>query len=96
MFSDMTCVVEVRRCRLSVPVAGGWCQWSQWTPCSRTCGAEWVSRYRACSCPEPREGGAGCPGEQEVHNGVGVQVQRQPCPVVSFCPGTADFSLTSP
>ncbi|CAL8400400.1 unnamed protein product [Gadus morhua 'NCC'] len=68
------------------PVAGDWCEWSQWTPCSRTCGAEWVTRYRACSCPEPREGGAGCPGVQEVHNGVGVQVQRQPCPVISFCP----------
>ncbi|KAG7281602.1 hypothetical protein CRUP_033712, partial [Coryphaenoides rupestris] len=67
-------------------LAGGWCQWSEWTPCSRTCGAEWVSRYRGCSCPEPREEGASCPGEQEVHNGVGVQIQKQPCPVISFCP----------
>ncbi|KAK7881858.1 hypothetical protein WMY93_030267 [Mugilogobius chulae] len=68
------------------PVSGGWCEWSDWTPCSRTCGAESVSRYRSCACPEPKHRGASCPGEQEVHNGVGVQIQRQPCPVISFCP----------
>uniref|UniRef100_A0A671PN95 Uncharacterized protein n=1 Tax=Sinocyclocheilus anshuiensis TaxID=1608454 RepID=A0A671PN95_9TELE len=43
------------------PVDGGWCQWSEWTPCSKTCGMEWVSRYRSCACPEPRSGGAACP-----------------------------------
>ncbi|XP_072306545.1 SCO-spondin [Eucyclogobius newberryi] len=68
------------------PVDGGWCEWSDWTPCSRTCGAESVSRYRSCRCPEPKEGGATCPDKQEVHNGVGVQIQRHPCPVISFCP----------
>ncbi|KAI3355049.1 hypothetical protein L3Q82_017927, partial [Scortum barcoo] len=68
------------------PVSGGWCEWSEWTPCSRTCGAESVSRYRSCSCPEPKAGGAACSGEQERHNGVGVQIQRQPCPVTTFCP----------
>lgn len=69
------------------PVSGNWCEWSEWTPCSRTCGAESVSRYRSCGCPEPRAGGAACSGEQEIHNGIGVQIQRQPCPVITFCPG---------
>lgn len=69
------------------PVSGNWCEWSEWTPCSRTCGAESVSRYRSCGCPEPKAGGAACSGEQEIHSGVGVQIQRQPCPVVTFCPG---------
>ncbi|XP_019729253.1 SCO-spondin-like [Hippocampus comes] len=69
------------------PVSGSWCDWSTWTPCSRTCGAESVSRYRSCGCPEPKAGGQPCPGEQEIHNGVGAQIQRQPCPVITFCPG---------
>lgn len=71
------------------PVSGGWCEWSEWTPCSRTCGAESVSRYRNCGCPKPKAGGAACSGEQDIHHGVGVQIQRQPCPVIAFCPGRA-------
>uniref|UniRef100_A0A8D3EE01 SCO-spondin n=1 Tax=Scophthalmus maximus TaxID=52904 RepID=A0A8D3EE01_SCOMX len=74
------------------PVSGQWCEWSEWTPCSRTCGAESVSRYRSCGCPEPKGGGAACSGEQEIHNGVGVQIQRQPCPVISFCPVHGSWS----
>ncbi|KAJ8010539.1 hypothetical protein DPEC_G00076130 [Dallia pectoralis] len=77
------------------PVSGGWCDWSEWTPCSKTCGAEWVSRYRSCGCPEPKAGGAPCQGEQEVHGGVGVQIQRQPCPVVTFCPVHGSWGLWS-
>lgn len=69
------------------PVSGGWCEWSEWTPCSRTCGAESMTRYRSCGCPELKAGGAACSGDQEIHNGVGVQIQRQPCPVITFCPG---------
>lgn len=68
-------------------VDGGWCEWSSWTPCSKTCGAEWVSRYRSCACPVPVAGGAVCPGQQEEHQGLGVQIERQPCPSVIFCPG---------
>lgn len=53
-----------------------------------------MSRYRSCSCPEPKAGGATCSGEEEIHNGVGVQIQRQPCPVITFCPGeTASLSV---
>uniref|UniRef100_A0AAY5L1M4 SCO-spondin n=1 Tax=Esox lucius TaxID=8010 RepID=A0AAY5L1M4_ESOLU len=76
-------------------VSGGWCDWSEWTPCSKTCGAEWVSRYRSCDCPKPKAGGAPCLGEQEVHGGVGVQIQRQPCPVVTFCPVHGSWGLWS-
>uniref|UniRef100_A0A3B4TCW3 SCO-spondin n=1 Tax=Seriola dumerili TaxID=41447 RepID=A0A3B4TCW3_SERDU len=81
--------------RYTCPVSGDWCEWSEWTPCSRTCGAESVSRYRSCSCPEPKAGGAACSGEQEIHNGVGVQIQRQPCPVITFCPVHGSWSLWS-
>uniref|UniRef100_A0A665VKH1 SCO-spondin n=1 Tax=Echeneis naucrates TaxID=173247 RepID=A0A665VKH1_ECHNA len=78
--------------RYTCPVSGDWCEWSEWTPCSRTCGAEYVSRYRSCSCPEPKAGGAACSEEQEIHNGVGVQIQRQPCPVITFCPVHGSWS----
>lgn len=74
-------------------VSGDWCEWSEWTPCSRTCGAESVSRYRSCGCPEPKAGGEHCSEEQEIHNGVGVQIQRQPCPVITFCPGKTSLLL---
>ncbi|XP_077410354.1 SCO-spondin [Vanacampus margaritifer] len=77
------------------PVSGGWCEWSMWTPCSRTCGAESVSRYRSCGCPEPKAGGEPCTGEQEMHNGVGAQIQRQPCPVITFCPVQGSWSSWS-
>lgn len=76
-------------CRLAVD--GGWCEWSDWTPCSKTCGAEWVTQYRSCACPEPRSGGASCPDQQEEHAGLGVQIQRQPCPSITFCSGENTF-----
>uniref|UniRef100_A0A3Q2QHI6 SCO-spondin n=1 Tax=Fundulus heteroclitus TaxID=8078 RepID=A0A3Q2QHI6_FUNHE len=77
------------------PVSGGWCEWSEWTPCSRTCGAESVSRYRSCNCPEPKAGGEPCPGEQEMYNGIGVQIQQQPCPIITFCPIHGSWSSWS-
>uniref|UniRef100_A0A3P8V8E3 SCO-spondin n=1 Tax=Cynoglossus semilaevis TaxID=244447 RepID=A0A3P8V8E3_CYNSE len=91
--NNCTCESGRLNCtRQTCPVSGGWCEWSEWTPCSRTCGAESVSRYRSCSCPEPTGGGATCSGEQEMHNAVGVQIQRQPCPVISFCPVHGSWS----
>ncbi|XP_037550324.1 SCO-spondin-like [Nematolebias whitei] len=77
------------------PVSGGWCEWSEWTPCTRACGAESVSRYRSCSCPEPKAGGEPCSEEHEVHSGIGVQLQRHPCPVISFCPIHGSWSSWS-
>ncbi|KAI4898140.1 hypothetical protein NFI96_015403, partial [Prochilodus magdalenae] len=77
------------------PVDGGWCEWSSWTPCSKTCGAEWVSRYRSCACPEPKSGGAACPDQQEEHGGLGVQIQRQQCPSITFCPVHGSWGLWS-
>uniref|UniRef100_A0A3Q4HY63 Uncharacterized protein n=1 Tax=Neolamprologus brichardi TaxID=32507 RepID=A0A3Q4HY63_NEOBR len=69
---DQVCIIAPKRHVFNVmrwlfPGDGGWCEWSEWTPCSRTCGAESVTRYRSCSCPEPEAGGEPCSGEQEVH-----------------------------
>ena len=35
-------------------VDGGFNQWSEFTPCSKSCGNGVKSRYRLCNSPEPR------------------------------------------
>ncbi|XP_053322587.1 SCO-spondin-like [Spea bombifrons] len=82
-----TCVNGSMTCTNHVcAVPGGWCAWSPWTPCSRTCGKEMVTRYRSCACPKPQEGGAQCQGVQQHHGDTGVQLERKECPSPSFCP----------
>ncbi|XP_027005082.2 SCO-spondin isoform X2 [Tachysurus fulvidraco] len=94
--NNCTCDVGQLTCSSNpCPVDGGWCEWSSWTPCSKTCGAEWVSRYRSCACPVPVAGGAACPGQQEQHQGLGVQIEKQPCPSVTFCPVHGSWGLWS-
>ncbi|KAM8967216.1 LOW QUALITY PROTEIN: SCO-spondin-like [Pelodytes ibericus] len=77
-------------------VPGGWCQWSEWTPCSRTCGTELVSRYRSCACPKPQEGGEQCEGVQQYYSDTGVQIERKECPSSSFCPVDGNWGPWSP
>lgn len=40
---------------------GGWSTWSDWTPCSASCGFGVQTRDRSCSSPEPK-GGQSCSG----------------------------------
>nr|XP_014342845.1 PREDICTED: SCO-spondin [Latimeria chalumnae] len=80
-------------------VPGGWCEWSEWTPCSKTCGYEMISRYRTCSCPKPQNGGESCVGIEKYYGETGVQLERKQCPSVSFCPvdgGWSSWGLWSP
>uniref|UniRef100_S4R6S8 SCO-spondin n=1 Tax=Petromyzon marinus TaxID=7757 RepID=S4R6S8_PETMA len=79
------------------PVDGGWCEWSPWTPCSRTCGSETASRYRTCACPLPRDGGAPCAGAQRghEHRDVGVQLEAKPCNLFPFCPTDGGWGFWS-
>ncbi|XP_078059946.1 SCO-spondin-like [Mustelus asterias] len=74
------------------PVDGGWCLWSPWTPCSKTCGAETASRYRSCSCPQPLHNGTMCEGAQQLYGDIGLQIIRERCPVLSFCPVDGSWS----
>ncbi|KAM4677962.1 LOW QUALITY PROTEIN: SCO-spondin-like [Discoglossus pictus] len=79
------CVVQLSvQCLRTVP--GGWCEWSDWTPCSKTCGTELVTRYRSCACPKPQGGGTECQGVQEYYSDTGVQIERRKCPTAAFCP----------
>ncbi|XP_058879421.1 SCO-spondin [Acipenser ruthenus] len=95
--NNCTCVKGKLICT-NVPcaVSGGWCEWSGWTPCSRTCGMEMVTRYRSCSCPAPQNRGAECEGVHEHHADLGVQIERKQCPSVSFCPVHGSWSLWGP
>ena len=58
-------------------VDGGWASWSEWQPCSVTCGGGGSeNRNRTCTNPSPQYGGANCNGDAE-----GVQECGDvPCP----------------
>ncbi|KAI6240745.1 hypothetical protein M3Y99_00417700 [Aphelenchoides fujianensis] len=48
-----------RRCVNTEPVVridGGWTAWSEWSPCSRTCGKGRRKRRRECTNPKPQRG----------------------------------------
>nr|XP_046242725.1 A disintegrin and metalloproteinase with thrombospondin motifs 13 isoform X2 [Scatophagus argus] len=59
----------------SVVVHGSWSSWSEFSPCSRTCGGGVTHRTRKCNNPRPAFGGNDCEGpdiEAEL-------CHRQPC-----------------
>nr|DBA25392.1 TPA: hypothetical protein GDO54_012926 [Pyxicephalus adspersus] len=85
--NNCTCVNGTMQCTsVTCAVAGGWCDWSEWTPCSRTCGTEMVTRYRSCACPMPLGEGEPCDGVQQYFGDTGVQLERKECPSPTFCP----------
>ncbi|TMS13657.1 A disintegrin and metalloproteinase with thrombospondin motifs 7 [Larimichthys crocea] len=45
-------------------VNGGWAPWSEWSACSRTCGAGVQSAHRDCDNPVPKYRGKYCLGER--------------------------------
>eukprot|EP00057_Strongylocentrotus_purpuratus_P011435 XP_011665909.1 PREDICTED: SCO-spondin [Strongylocentrotus purpuratus] len=45
------------------PTNGNWSPWNEWTTCDKTCNGGTSFRYRNCSNPAPKNGGAPCVGE---------------------------------
>uniref|UniRef100_A0A672YX51 Uncharacterized protein n=1 Tax=Sphaeramia orbicularis TaxID=375764 RepID=A0A672YX51_9TELE len=54
----------------SVVVHGSWSSWSEFSPCSRTCGGGITHRTRQCNNPRPAFGGDEC---------VGLDIQAELC-----------------
>ncbi|XP_061558933.1 A disintegrin and metalloproteinase with thrombospondin motifs 7 [Phycodurus eques] len=57
-------------------VNGGWGTWSQWSACSRSCGAGVESAQRDCDDPVPRNRGKYCLGERQRYR----ICNTTPCP----------------
>ncbi|XP_075117575.1 SCO-spondin-like [Leptodactylus fuscus] len=95
--NNCTCVNGAMKCTSAIcAVSGSWCAWSDWTPCSRTCGTEVVTRYRSCACPSPRDGGEQCEDIQQYYGDTGVQLEHRECPHPSFCPVNGSWGPWSP
>ncbi|KAK3562031.1 hypothetical protein QTP86_024784, partial [Hemibagrus guttatus] len=54
---------------------GGWGPWSEWSSCSRTCGAGVQNSHRDCVNPTPKNGGRYCLGERRRYK----ICNREPC-----------------
>uniref|UniRef100_A0A3Q3FUL3 ADAM metallopeptidase with thrombospondin type 1 motif 7 n=1 Tax=Labrus bergylta TaxID=56723 RepID=A0A3Q3FUL3_9LABR len=57
-------------------VNGGWASWSEWSACSRTCGAGVQSAHRDCDNPVPAHRGKYCLGERRRYK----TCNTPPCP----------------
>ncbi|XP_065657087.1 uncharacterized protein LOC136082288 [Hydra vulgaris] len=58
-------------------VDGGFSDWSDFSPCTKTCGGGVQTRTRECDNPKPQTGGKDC---------IGIKMETQGCNN-SFCPG---------
>ncbi|XP_078656418.1 receptor-type tyrosine-protein phosphatase epsilon-like [Branchiostoma floridae x Branchiostoma belcheri] len=59
------------------PVDGGWSPWTDWPPCSVSCGNGTRTRTRTCDNPSPAYGGRDCEGAAS---------ETQTCPDQPACP----------
>uniref|UniRef100_A0A7N8X4B9 A disintegrin and metalloproteinase with thrombospondin motifs 7-like n=1 Tax=Mastacembelus armatus TaxID=205130 RepID=A0A7N8X4B9_9TELE len=57
-------------------INGGWASWSEWSACSRTCGAGVQSAQRECDNPVPKYRGKYCLGERQRYR----ICNTTPCP----------------
>ncbi|KAI3377426.1 hypothetical protein L3Q82_008615 [Scortum barcoo] len=57
-------------------VNGGWASWSDWSACSRTCGAGVQNAHRDCDNPVPKNKGKYCLGERRRYK----ICNTTPCP----------------
>ena len=55
-------------------VNGGYTQWSNWLPCSQSCGGGQQVRTRSCTSPSPTNGGLTC-----LQQNLGTETDIQLC-----------------
>ncbi|XP_078658305.1 angiopoietin-1 receptor-like [Branchiostoma floridae x Branchiostoma belcheri] len=66
------------------PVDGGWSPWTNWSPCSVSCGKGTRTRTRTCDNPSPAYGGQDCEGAAR---------ETQTCPDQPACPTGPSLGL---
>ncbi|XP_045512095.1 A disintegrin and metalloproteinase with thrombospondin motifs 7-like [Pieris brassicae] len=71
---NQTCVAQTPS---PAPRDGGWGPWSDWSECSRTCGAGVSTQYRECNNPEPYNNGHYCIGDRSRYK----VCNTDPCPL---------------
>lgn len=59
-----TCVNGKFSCSGQCQTNGGWSMWSDWSPCSVTCGNGTSTRIRSCNDPAPAVNGHDCIGQR--------------------------------
>ncbi|XP_068104559.1 hemicentin-2 [Hyperolius riggenbachi] len=80
-----------RGVELRVFVNGGFSEWQEWGPCTRTCGQGVQERIRLCNNPPPANGGRPCMGRD-----VDVRAcNLPPCPVDGGWTGWSSWSQCS-
>lgn len=63
---------------------GNYTEWTDWTACDKTCGAGFMTRWRACSNPAPQFGGRDC-------SLFGPDAETKTCQVKDYCPGEVEI-----
>ncbi|XP_078374376.1 SCO-spondin-like [Oculina patagonica] len=71
---------DIRVCNDNVPcpVDGNWCEWSEWSTCTKTCKKGSQLRTRKCNSPSPQYGGKTCDGKPKENRTCNEKV---PCPI---------------
>lgn len=69
--SGLKCVTMGER---PAAIHGSWGAWSEWSPCSRTCGAGVEFAHRHCDNPAPANGGRYCTGDRKKYRICNTQV----------------------
>ena len=59
---------------ISVPVNGGYTQWTSWGACPVTCGGSTHQRTRSCTQPIPLHGGLTC-----IQQNLGPATESEAC-----------------
>ncbi len=74
-----------------IAVHGGWSCWSDWSPCSASCGGGSRQRHRSCTNPVPSPNGHDCFGDPvEVESCNTHECTTPPLPMVSTIAPTTE------
>lgn len=68
---------------------GGWSNWGEWGPCSKSCAGGTRGRARSCSNPPPSGSGKPCQGPDKVFE----TCKPEPCPCKEFLSFTSSKRL---